>query len=106
MIKLNKKMKEFQNLNPILKDNFLNHKFQPKKRIFNQENNNSLENKSKKNLPELKLTKLKMRPVSDPETDWYGQRTIGIKTGLKFRHLIPNSQKNHVLSKKPEKNTL
>jgi len=76
-------MKEFQNMNPILKDNFINNKF-PLNKISMNENINFSEKIPKKNLPELKLTKLKLRPGAEQESDNNYQNKINSKTGLKY----------------------
>ena len=97
-------MKEFQNINPVLRDNFFGNKFPQNKRTIINENIKFLEKVPKKNLPELKLTKLalKIRPGSDPETEYNTLNKISRKTGLKYVPIIPKIQKNHALIKKTE----
>ena len=90
---------EFQNTNPILKDNFINNN--NRKTLMN-ENIKNLDKEFKKNLPELKLTNLKIRPSTNPETEYYDKNKISNKTGLKYSPLIPKIQKNNALYKKSE----
>ena len=89
-------------MNPILKDNFFNNKFSQNKKTTTHENIKFLDKIPKKNLPELRLTKLKMRPGTNPETENNEQNKISRKTGLKYAPLIPKIQKNHALVKKTE----
>ena len=89
-------------MNPILKDNFFNNKFSQNKKTIMYENIKFLDKIPKKNLPELRLTKLKMRPGTNPETENNEQNKISRKTGLKYAPLIPKIQKNHALVKKTE----
>jgi hypothetical protein len=95
-------MKEFQNINPILKDNYFNNKFSQNRKTIIYENMKLLDKYPKKNLPELRLTKIKMRPGSNPETEQNEPNKISRKTGLKYAPLIPKIQKNHALVKKTE----
>ena len=96
-------MKEFQNINPILKDNYFNNKYSQNRKTIMHENIKFLDKIPKKNLPELRLTKLKMRPTTNPETEHNEQNNkISRKTGLKYAPLIPKIQKNHALIKKTE----
>jgi protein phosphatase 2C family protein 2/3 len=96
-------MKEFQNINPILKDNYFNNKYSQNRKTIIHENIKFLDKIPKKNLPELRLTKLKMRPTTNPETEHNEQNNrISRKTGLKYAPLIPKIQKNHALIKKTE----
>ena len=95
-------MKDFQNMNPILKDNFFNNKYPQNRKTIIHENIKFLDKVPKKNLPELRLTKLKIRPISNPETENTGQSKISTKTGLKYAPLNPKNQNNHSLIKKTE----
>ena len=96
-------MKEFQNINPILKDNYFNNKYSQNRKTIIHENIKFLDKIPKKNLPELRLTKLKMMPTTNPETENNEQNNkISRKTGLKYAPLIPKIQKNHALIKKTE----
>ena len=93
-------MKDFQKQNQILKDNFNSNKY-PQSRKTPQENVKLLDKAIKKNLPELRLTKVKIRPVTNPDQN-SNQNKINTKTGLKYSPLIPNLQKNHSSIKKSE----
>jgi protein phosphatase 2C family protein 2/3 len=91
-------------MEPILKDNYVNNKF-PLKQRNTLESVKILDKLPKKNLPELKLTKIKIRPGSDPEVEpnkQNFQNKIGIKTGIKYTPLIPRIQNNHPQIKKTE----
>jgi len=91
-------------MEPILKDNYVNNKF-PLKQRNTIESVKFMDKLPKKNLPELKLTKIKIRPGSDPELETNKQNfpnKIGIKTGIKYTPLIPRIQKNHPQIKKTE----
>ena len=93
-------MKDFQKQNPILKDNFNSNKY-PQNKKTPQENVKFLDKAVKKNLPELRLTKVKIRPVTNPDQN-SNQNTINTKTGLKYTPLIPKIQKNNSSIKKTE----
>ena len=95
-------MKEFQNTNPVLKDNFMINKYPQDRKPIMHENIKFLDKLPKKNLPELRLTKLKIRPGSDPETESNVKNKINTKIGLKYAPLIPNSHRNHALIGKTE----
>ena len=90
-------------MNPILKDNFFNNKYSQNRKTIMYENIKFLDKMPKKNFPELRLTKIKSRPGTNPETEQNGQNNkISRKTGLKYAPLIPKIQKNHALVKKTE----
>ena len=93
-------MKEFQNLNPILKDNYFNNKYTRSGKTIIYENMKYLDKAPKKDLPELKLAKINMRPGSNSETE-QSDNKISIKTDLKYIPLIPKKKKN-ILVKKTE----
>ena len=95
-------MKEFQNTNPVLKDNFMINKYPQDRKPIMHENIKFLDKLPKKNLPELRLTKIKMRPGSNPELENNGKNTISNKTGLKYAPLIPKAYKNNSLVRKTE----
>ena len=95
-------MKEFQNTNPVLKDNFMINKYPQDRKPIMHENIKFLDKLPKKNLPELRLTKIKMRPGSNPELENNGKNTINNKTGLKYAPLIPKAYKNNSLIRKTE----
>ena len=90
-------------MNPILKDNFFNNKYSQNRKTIMYENIKFLDKMPKKNFPELRLTKIKSRPGTNPETEHNDQNNkISRKTGLKYAPLIPKIQKNHALVKKTE----
>ena len=90
-------------MNPILKDNFFNNKYSQNRKTIMYENIKFLDKMPKKNFPELRLTKIKSRPGTNPETEHNDQKNkISRKTGLKYAPLIPKIQKNHALVKKTE----
>ena len=63
---LKNKLKDFQKINPNLKDNISNNiKYQTIKKIGSIDNTKIQEKNQKKNLPELKLMKLKSRREYD-----------------------------------------
>ena len=98
-------MKEFQKQIPTLKDNFINNKFPKTRRSTKNENIKISEPIQKNNLPELKLTKIKLRPISDPELDQPKEKErlkIKNKTGLKYIPYIPNKNKEKHPTKKSE----
>ena len=91
-------------MEPILKDNYVNNKF-PFKQRNTLESVKLLDKLPKKNLPELRLTKIKIKPGSDQEVEpnkQNFQNKLGIKTGIKYSPLIPRIQKNHPQIKKTE----
>ena len=89
-------------MNPILKDNFFNNKFPQNRKTIANENIKILDKVPKKDLPELMLTNLKMRPGTEPETGNYNNNIINNKTGLKYYPIIPKIKKNNSLHKKTE----
>ena len=96
-------MKEFHKTTSALKDNLLQNKFPQSRRSLVHESFKITDQLPKNNLPELKLTKLKIRPGSDPEQDHPKDKNkISIKTGLKYIPFIPKAHKNHTLIKKAE----
>ena len=81
----------------------MQNKFPQGRRYLVRENFKITEQVPKNNLPELKLTKLKIRPGSDPEQNQQKEKNkINTKTGLKFAPFIPKVHKNHTLIKKAE----
>ena len=71
---LKNKLKEFQKINPNLKDNIThNIKYQTIKKMTNFDNAKIPEKLQKKNLPELKLIKLKSRLDYDSENEYRGK---------------------------------
>ena len=95
-------MKEFQKANQILKDNFITNKYPQSRRPILHENIKIPNQIPKKNLPELKLSKLKLRPGSDPELDHKDKPKISNKTGLNYAPFVPKVHKNHNLIKRAE----
>ena len=98
-------MKEFHKTTSALKDNLIQSKFPHSRRSLAHENLKIIDQVPKNNLPELKLTKLKIRPGSDPEKDNPKEKDknkITTKTGLKYVPFIPKIHKNHTLIKKAE----
>ena len=91
-------------MEPILKDNYVNNKY-PIKQRNTLESVKLLDKLPKKNLPELRLSKIKIRPGSDAEMEpnkQNFQNKLGIKTGIKYSPLIPRIQNNHPQIKKTE----
>ena len=98
-------MKEFHKTTSALKDNLIQSKFPHSRRSLAHENLKIIDQVPKNNLPELKLTKLKIRPGSDPEKDNpkdKDKNKITTKTGLKYIPFVPKMHKNHTLIKKAE----
>ena len=98
-------MKEFHKTTSALKDNLIQSKFPHSRRSLAHENLKIIDQVPKNNLPELKLTKLKIRPGSDPEKDNpkdKDKNKITTKTGLKYVPFVPKMHKNHTLIKKAE----
>jgi protein phosphatase 2C family protein 2/3 len=98
-------MKEFHKTTSALKDNIIQSKFPPNRKSLAHENLKITDQALKNNLPELKLTKMKIRPGSDPEKDNPKEKDknkINTKTGLKYVPFIPKIHKNHTLIKKAE----
>ncbi len=98
-------MKEFHKATSALKDNIIQSKFPPNRKSLAHENLKITDQALKNNLPELKLTKMKIRPGSDPEKDNPKEKDknkINTKTGLKYVPFIPKIHKNHTLIKKAE----
>ena len=98
-------MKEFHKTTSALKDNLIQSKFPHSRRSLAHEYLKIIDQVPKNNLPELKLTKLKIRPGSDPEKDNpkdKDKNKITTKTGLKYVPFVPKMHKNHSLIKKAE----
>ena len=98
-------MKEFHKTTSALKDNLIQSKFPHSRRSIAHENLKIIDQVPKNNLPELKLTKLKIRPGSDPEKDNpkdKDKNKITTKTGLKYVPFVPKMHKNHSIIKKAE----
>ena len=71
---LKNKLKDIQKINPNIKDNIThNIKYQTIKKMTNFDNTKIPEKLPKKNLPELKLIKLKSRLDYDSENEYRGK---------------------------------
>ena len=95
-------MKEFHKTTSTLKEYLIQNKFPQSRRSLAHENIKITDQIPKNNLPELKLTKLKIRPGSDPENLQKEKTKINNKTGLKYAPFIPKVHKNHALIRKAE----
>ena len=95
-------MKEFHKPMTVFKDNLLQDKFPQTRRSSKQESLKIIDQQPKKNLPELKLAKAKIRPGSDPELEPKEKHKISSKTGLKYVPFIANMNKNYKTIKKSE----
>ena len=101
---LKNKLKDFQKINPNLKDNLTNNiKFQTIKKLTNIDNSKTQEKISKKNLPELKLMKKLSRRDYDSENDYKGKSINNINIQqLNVKNNLPKKKKSHSLMKKNE----
>ena len=101
---LKNKLKDFQKINPNLKDNLTNNiKYQTIKKIGNIDNAKIPEKVPKKNLPELKLMKLKSRFEYDTENDYRGKSINNINIQqLNVKTNLPKKKKSRSLMKKNE----
>ena len=102
---LKNKFKDLQKLNPNLKDNITNNiKYQGIKKITNVDNMKIAEKIPKKNLPELKLTKLKTRPDTESENEYRGKsiNNMNIQLNSKNPSNLIRKKKSHSLMKKKE----
>ena len=101
---LKNKLKDFQKINPNLKDNITNNiKYQAIKKIGNIDNAKIPEKVPKKNLPELKLMKLKSRLEYDTENDYRGKSINNINIQqLNVKTNLPKKKKSRSLMKKNE----
>ena len=102
---LKNKFKDLQKLNPNLKDNIANNiKYQGIKKMANVDNMKIPEKIQKKNLPELKLTKLKTRPDTETENEYRGKsiNNTNIQLNTKNPTNLIRKKKSHSLMKKNE----
>ena len=101
---LKNKLKDFQKINPNLKDNLTNNiKYQTIKKIGNIDSAKIPEKVPKKNLPELKLMKLKSRLEYDTENDYRGKSINNINIQqLNVKTNLPKKKKSRSLMKKNE----
>lgn len=99
---LKNKLKDFQKINPNLKDNMThNVKYQTIKKMTNFDNAKIPEKIPKKNLPELKLIKLKSRLDYDSENDFRGKSINNINIQqINVKTNIPKKKKSRSLMKK------
>ena len=96
-------MKEFHKITSITKENLIPNKYSPSRRSLVHESIKITDQIPKNNLPELKLTKVKIRPGSDPEQEHPKEKNkINIKTGLKYVPNIPKVNKNQPIIKKAQ----
>ena len=96
------KLKDLQKINSSFKDNITNSiKYQGIKKFVNIDNM-KMQEKTKKNLPELKLTKLKKRPDTEFENDYRGKsiNNTNIQLNVKKHQNHSKKQKSHSLMKK------
>ena len=95
---LKNKLKDLQKITPNLKDNITNNiKYQGIKKISNIDNMKTQEKIQKKNLPELKLAKIKTKPDSDSENEYRG-KSINNKQ-INNKNLLSKKKKSHSLRK-------
>ena len=95
---LKNKLKDLQKITPNLKDNITNNiKYQGIKKISNIDNMKTQEKIQKKNLPELKLAKIKTKPDSDSENEYRG-KSINNRQ-INNKNLLSKKKKSHSLRK-------
>jgi len=97
------KFKDFQKINSNIKDNITNNiKYQGIKKMTNIEGIKIAEKIQKKNLPELKLTKLKTRPESESENEYRGKSINNTNTQLNTKNPsnLSKKKKSHSLMKR------
>ena len=97
------KFKDLQKINSNIKDNITNNiKYQGIKKMTNIEGIKIAEKIQKKNLPELKLTKLKTRPESESENEYRGKSINNTNTQLNTKNPsnLSKKKKSHSLMKR------
>ena len=101
---LKNKLKDIQKINPNIKDNIThNIKYQTIKKMTNFDNTKIPEKLPKKNLPELKLIKLKSRLDYDSENEYRGKSINNINIQqLNIKTNMPKKKKSRSLMKKNE----
>ena len=103
---LKNKLKDFQKINPNLKDNINNNiKYQGIKKLTNIDNAKIQEKIQKKKFPELKLTKIKTIQDSESENEYRGKSINNIniqQLNVKNPSNLPKKKKSHSLMKKNE----
>ena len=100
---LKNKFKDLQKINSNIKDNITNNiKYQGIKKMTNIEGIKIAEKIQKKNLPELKLTKLKTRPESESENEYRGKSINNTNTQLNTKNPsnLSKKKKSHSLMKR------
>ena len=99
------KLKDLQRITPNLKDNITNNnKYQGIKIMTNIDNMKIPEKVQKKNLPELKLAKIKNRPDSESENEYRGKslNNTNMQLNSKNHSNITKKKKSLSLMKKKE----
>ena len=102
---LKNKLKDLQRISPKLKDNITtNIKYQGIKKMTNNIDNMKIPEKIKKNLPELKLTKIKNRPDTESENEYRGKSINNTNNQLNSKNPSNASKKkkSHSLMKMNE----
>ena len=102
---LKNKLKDLQRISPNLKDTITNNnKYQGIKKMTNIDNMKIPEKLQKKNLPELKLAKIKNRPDSESENEYRGKslNNTNMQLNAKNPSNITKKKKSHSLMKKKE----
>ena len=91
---------KLQKITPNLKDNITNNiKYQGMKKMTN-DNMKTQEKTQKKNLPEIKLAKIKTKPDSDSENEHRGRNINNTNIQLNNKNLLNKKKKSHSLMKK------
>ena len=102
---LKNKLKDLQRISPNLKDTITNNnKYQGIKKMTNIDNMKIPEKLQKKNLPELKLAKIKNRPDSESENEYRGKslNNTNMQVNSKNPSNMTKKKKSHSLMKKKE----
>ena len=95
--------KKLQKITPNLKDNIANNiKYQGMKKITNIDNMKTQEKIQKKNLPEIKLAKIKTKSDSESENEQRGRTINNTNMQLNNNNLLNKKKKSHSLMKKKE----
>ena len=94
---------KLQKITPSLKDNIANNiKYQGMKKITNTDNMKTQEKIQKKNLPEIKLAKIKTKSDSESENEQRGRNINNTNMQLNNNNLLNKKKKSHSLMKKKE----
>ena len=97
--------KKLQKITPNLKDNIANNiKYQGMKKITNIDNMKTQEKIQKKNLPEIKLAKIKTKSDSESENEQRGRNinNTNMQLNTNNNNLLNKKKKSHSLMKKKE----